>query len=55
MTPLPADPAGSAYFLDHEMGTERRATFAVIVDNEPGVLHRGGSACSPRAATTSRA
>ncbi len=37
---LPADPAGSAYFLDFETGEERRATFAVIVDNEPGVLHR---------------
>ena len=38
--PLPADAAGSAYFLDFETGEERRATFAVIVDNEPGVLHR---------------
>jgi acetolactate synthase I/III small subunit len=37
---LPSDTAGSAYFLDHETGEERRATFAVIVDNEPGVLHR---------------
>ena len=37
---LPADPAGSAYFLDAETGVERRATFAVIVDNEPGVLAR---------------
>ena len=34
------DPAGSAYFLDHKEETEARATFAVIVDNEPGVLHR---------------
>jgi acetolactate synthase I/III small subunit len=25
---------------DHDAGAERRATFAVIVDNEPGVLHR---------------
>ena len=30
----------SAYFLDHEVEAEARATFAVIVDNEPGVLHR---------------
>lgn len=37
---LPADSAGSAYFLDAEAGAERRATFAVIVANEPGVLHR---------------
>ena len=34
------DPAGSAYFLAHAEETEARATFAVIVDNEPGVLHR---------------
>src|SRR3954471_1638920 len=35
------DPAsGSAYFLDHEEEAEARATFAVVVDNEPGVLHR---------------
>jgi acetolactate synthase-1/3 small subunit len=33
-------PSGSAYFLDHAAQTEARATFAVIVDNEPGVLHR---------------
>ncbi len=37
---LPTDAAGSAYFLDHAQGDERRATFAVIVDNEPGVLAR---------------
>ena len=30
----------SAYFLDHANEIEARATFAVIVDNEPGVLHR---------------
>ncbi len=35
-----AFPSGSAYFLDHAPTAERRATFAVIVDNEPGVLHR---------------
>ena len=35
------DPAaGSAYFLEHKDESELRATFAVIVDNEPGVLHR---------------
>jgi len=34
------DSAGSAYFLEHQEETEARATFAVIVDNEPGVLHR---------------
>ena len=37
---LPTDAAGSAYFLDHDEGLQRRATFAVIVDNEPGVLAR---------------
>ena len=30
----------SAYFLDHAEEVETRATYAVIVDNEPGVLHR---------------
>ncbi len=30
----------SAYDLAHADAPERRATFAVIVDNEPGVLHR---------------
>ena len=30
----------SAYFLEHAEVKEHRATFAVIVDNEPGVLHR---------------
>ena len=35
-----AFPPGSAYFLEHETAVARRATFAVIVDNEPGVLHR---------------
>ncbi len=40
MTQAPVFPPGSAYFLDLETGAERRATFAVIVDNEPGVLHR---------------
>ncbi len=40
MSTLPQDAAGSAYFLDHQDEAEARATFAVIVDNEPGVLHR---------------
>lgn len=30
----------SAYDLTTEPAPERRATFAVLVDNEPGVLHR---------------
>jgi acetolactate synthase-1/3 small subunit len=32
--------SGSTYFLDHDASQPIRATFAVIVDNEPGVLHR---------------
>jgi len=36
----PAGVGSSAYFLDHEETSEQRATFAVVVDNEPGVLHR---------------
>ncbi len=36
----PTPPSGSAYFLDHAAETPQRATFAVLVDNEPGVLHR---------------
>jgi acetolactate synthase-1/3 small subunit len=35
-----APQSGSAYFMGHAAETPRRATFAVIVDNEPGVLHR---------------
>jgi acetolactate synthase-1/3 small subunit len=31
---------GSTYFLNHADSQPERATFAVIVDNEPGVLHR---------------
>ena len=38
--PASTDQPGSAYFMDHAAATEQRATFAVIVDNEPGVLHR---------------
>jgi acetolactate synthase-1/3 small subunit len=37
MTP---SPPASAYDLDHAVETPVRATFAVIVDNQPGVLHR---------------
>ena len=33
-------PSGSAYFAPEAVEAEARATFAVIVDNEPGVLHR---------------
>lgn len=31
---------GSAYFLDHDEELEQKATYAVLVDNEAGVLHR---------------
>ncbi len=31
---------GSAYFLDHAQVADQKATYAVIVDNEAGVLHR---------------
>ncbi len=34
------EPPASAYDMNHATETEQRATFAVIVDNEPGVLHR---------------
>jgi len=34
-----AQPA-SVYDLAHAEETERQATFAILVDNEPGVLHR---------------
>lgn len=36
---MSAEPA-SAYFLAHEDTPEQRVTFAVLVDNEPGVLAR---------------
>jgi acetolactate synthase-1/3 small subunit len=32
--------SGSVYDLNHADETENLATFAVLVDNEPGVLHR---------------
>src|ERR1700754_1832219 len=34
------EPPASAYDMGHADTAEQRATFAVIVDNEPGVLHR---------------
>jgi len=41
MTTLtPADSPASAYDMDHVDAAEALATFAVLVDNEPGVLHR---------------
>ena len=33
-------PSVSAYELNHAVEVDTRATFAVMVDNEPGVLHR---------------
>ena len=33
-------PSVSAYELNHAAEVDMRATFAVMVDNEPGVLHR---------------
>ena len=38
--PASTDTPGSAYFMDHVDTSDQRATFAVVVDNEPGVLHR---------------
>ena len=38
--PASTDQPGSAYFMDHAEEAAHRATFAVVVDNEPGVLHR---------------
>ena len=34
------DAPASAYDMGHAVEAENRATFAVLVDNEPGVLHR---------------
>ena len=34
------EPPASAYDMNHATETDQRATFAVVVDNEPGVLHR---------------
>ncbi len=38
--PASTDQPGSAYFLEPAEQAVQRATFAVVVDNEPGVLHR---------------
>lgn len=38
--PQASDAPASAYDMGHEDVRDQRATFAVIVDNEPGVLHR---------------
>src|SRR6202163_3998434 len=41
MTPDPPEDApASAYDMGHAVEAENLATFAVLVDNEPGVLHR---------------
>lgn len=37
---MPDDQPGSVYDLPTEVAPEQQATFAVLVDNEPGVLHR---------------
>jgi acetolactate synthase-1/3 small subunit len=37
---MPDPQPGSVYELAHEAEVENLATFAVLVDNEPGVLHR---------------
>jgi len=34
------DPPASAYDMRHAIEAEAAATFAILVDNEPGVLHR---------------
>ena len=38
--PASTDQPGSAYFIPETTEVEHRATFAVVVDNEAGVLHR---------------
>ena len=40
MKPAPLDAPASAYDMGHAQEAENSATFAVLVDNEPGVLHR---------------
>src|SRR5579864_1338475 len=37
---MTAEPPASAYDMGHKVEVENLATFAVLVDNEPGVLHR---------------
>src|SRR5690349_24693221 len=38
--PQATEAPASAYDMSHVDTVEHRATFAIIVDNEPGVLHR---------------
>src|SRR5829696_3875660 len=38
--PQATEAPASAYDMSHVETVEHRATFAIIVDNEPGVLHR---------------
>src|SRR6266478_4701921 len=37
---MAVEPPASAYEMAHSVEAEAQATFAVVVDNEPGVLHR---------------
>src|SRR5580698_5186104 len=37
---MTVEPPASAYDMSHVDTKEQRATFAIVVDNEPGVLHR---------------
>jgi len=37
---MTVEPPASAYDMGHAVQVENLATFAVLVDNEPGVLHR---------------
>ena len=37
---MTVEPPASAYDMGHKVETENLATFAILVDNEPGVLHR---------------
>jgi acetolactate synthase-1/3 small subunit len=37
---MSAEPPASAYDMGHAVQAESLATFAILVDNEPGVLHR---------------
>ena len=37
---MSVEPPASAYDMGHKVEAESLATFAILVDNEPGVLHR---------------
>lgn len=37
---MSVEPPASAYDMGHKVESESLATFAILVDNEPGVLHR---------------